>query len=196
MAAPARPPRRSLADLLQPTSEPETEDVAEAREAGSVSPSAPLAVVQDPTGPQEPAAQPDVKQTPTVEAEAHAPAAQQPPSRPQRHPAPVARRRSGAAPKVRQPASDRPRYAQMQRKEARLWDPEADELDLAAKRLDRIRQRKRGPGDPSERITANTLIRLGVMLILERLPELAGTTEEELWESLHPTSEAKDSASM
>jgi hypothetical protein len=53
-----------------------------------------------------------------------------------------------------------------------------DELTVLQRMLNK---RRRGAG---ERITENTLIRIGVALVLSRSAELRGTTEEELRRSL------------
>lgn len=72
------------------------------------------------------------------------------------------------------PAS-RPRFADFERKEARLRQDQLDALDALARKIKRAR--KPGMG---ERITDNTLIRVAVDLLLARQDELAGSTEDEL----------------
>jgi hypothetical protein len=71
-----------------------------------------------------------------------------------------------------------PRYLQLERKELRIRVDQADELARLTRRINRSR---RGAG---ERITDNTLIRVAVDLLLERSAHIAGTTEDELRESL------------
>ena len=71
-----------------------------------------------------------------------------------------------------------PRYLQFERKELRIRVDQADELARLTRRINRAR---RGAG---ERITDNTLIRIAVDLLLEQSGRLAGTTEDELRESL------------
>jgi hypothetical protein len=74
-----------------------------------------------------------------------------------------------------------PRYLQLERKELRIRVDQADELARLTRRINRSR---RGAG---ERITDNTLIRVAVDLLLERSAHIAGTTEDELRESLTST---------
>jgi hypothetical protein len=66
----------------------------------------------------------------------------------------------------------------MERKELLLWPDQVTRLSLQARVLNRSR------GGQGERITANTLIRVAVALLLSRSQDLAGTTEEELRRSL------------
>lgn len=83
---------------------------------------------------------------------------------------------------VETPAStqaSRPRFADFERKEARLRQDQLDALEALAKRIKRAR--KPGAG---ERITDNTLIRVAVDLLLARQDELAGSTEDELRNSV------------
>src|SRR5664280_2212633 len=74
-----------------------------------------------------------------------------------------------------------PVRAQLERKELRIRVEQADELARLTRRINRSR---RGAG---ERITDNTLIRVAVDLLLERSAHIAGTTEDELRESLTST---------
>ncbi|MEO3939779.1 hypothetical protein V3C41_01695 [Paenarthrobacter nicotinovorans] len=69
----------------------------------------------------------------------------------------------------------RPRFADFERKEARLRQDQLDALDALARKIKRAR--KPGAG---ERITDNTLIRVAVDLLLARQDELTGSTEDEL----------------
>jgi len=71
-----------------------------------------------------------------------------------------------------------PKYKQLERKDVLLWPDQLGELSVTRRRLNRQRS---GTG---ERITENTLIRVGVALLLSRAAELAGTTEDELRRSL------------
>lgn len=89
-----------------------------------------------------------------------------------RRPAPV------AAPEP-EPAPGLPKYLQMQRIEGRVTLAQSDALDMLAKRLNRARGRGVG-----ERITANTLIRVAIDLLLARTDDLAGVDEGSLRQSL------------
>jgi hypothetical protein len=71
-----------------------------------------------------------------------------------------------------------PKYRQLERKELLIWPDQITELSIRARSLNRKR------GGAGERITQNTLIRVAVALLLSRAKELAGTTEEELRQSL------------
>lgn len=71
-----------------------------------------------------------------------------------------------------------PRYLRLMRKEARITPAQADELSRLVRVLNRARF---GEG---ERITDNTLIRVAIGLLLERVDDLHGTTEAELFQSL------------
>ena len=75
-------------------------------------------------------------------------------------------------------AAGLPKYRRLERKELLIWPDQITELSILARSLNRNRA---GAG---ERITQNTLIRVAVALLLSRAPSLAGTTEEELRESL------------
>jgi len=72
-----------------------------------------------------------------------------------------------------------PKHLQLVRKESRLREDQVLELDRLVLKLNR--RRRRGEG---ERITLNTLLRLGADLVLERADDLSGDTEEELSQSL------------
>ena len=72
------------------------------------------------------------------------------------------------------PIVDRPFYATLDRREARIYPDQSDRVDDIVTRLNRQR---RGRG---ERITANTLIRVALDLLLEREADLAGVTEDDL----------------
>lgn len=76
-----------------------------------------------------------------------------------------------------------PKYLQLKRREARIYDNQADELTALTRRLND--QRKQSDGTTAgERITDNTLVRLAIDLLLERKQDLSGATEEELARSL------------
>lgn len=72
-----------------------------------------------------------------------------------------------------------PKYLRLVRKEARLREDQVLDLDRLVLKLNRRRR-----GGEGERITLNTLLRLGADLIIDRANELSGETEEELGESL------------
>uniref|UniRef100_UPI003F49527A hypothetical protein n=1 Tax=Pseudarthrobacter oxydans TaxID=1671 RepID=UPI003F49527A len=76
--------------------------------------------------------------------------------------------------------TNRPRFAEFERKEARLRQDQLDALDALARKIKRAR--KPGAG---ERITDNTLIRVAVDLLLARQDELTGSTENELRKSVN-----------
>jgi hypothetical protein len=90
--------------------------------------------------------------------------------------------RGSRAPKTQTPtpAPDpgTPRYLTLMRKEARITATQADELSRLVRTLNRARH---GQG---ERITDNTLIRVAIGLLMERVDDLRGTTEAELFQSL------------
>ncbi|MEP6464482.1 MAG: hypothetical protein ABJC62_13955 [Frankiaceae bacterium] len=71
-----------------------------------------------------------------------------------------------------------PRYLQLERKELRVRLDQADDLARLTRRLNRAR---RGAG---ERITDNTLIRVAIDLLLQHSDRLAGSTEQELRQSV------------
>ncbi len=77
-------------------------------------------------------------------------------------------------------AGNRPRWETFERKEARLRADQVDALDVLTRRLNRARH---GTG---ERITQNTLIRVAVDLLLARTDTIAGTTEDEVRNSVSP----------
>lgn len=77
-----------------------------------------------------------------------------------------------------EPDAGTPRYLTLMRKEARITTTQADELSRLVRTLNRTR---RGKG---ERITDNTLIRVAIGLLMERVDDLRGTTEVELFQSL------------
>lgn len=155
--------RPNLTALLSPPPDPEPEEVA---------PPAPEPVPEPVAAPEPvPAAEPEPARP------AAAPRARAP--RPRRTPAP--------APARPAPVGEGPRYERLQRKEARLEPDDADRLDLMARRLDRARQAARkASGDPAldERITANTLVRVATLLLLEHEGHLSGLTEGQLLDSL------------
>lgn len=77
-----------------------------------------------------------------------------------------------------------PRYLTLVRKELRITEDQADQISRTSRSLNMARQ---GEG---ERITDNTLVRLGISLLIDRLEELHGTTEAELHQSLGLTYQA------
>ena len=81
-------------------------------------------------------------------------------------------------PKPAPRASTEPLYLRLVRKEARLREEQYAALTQHARRLSRAR---RGQG---ARITENTLIRIAVDMLLERIDKASGADEAELLESL------------
>ena len=81
-------------------------------------------------------------------------------------------------PKPAPRAPSEPLYLRLVRKEARLREEQYAALTQHARRLSRAR---RGQG---ARITENTLIRIAVDLLLERIDQAAGAEESDLLESL------------
>lgn len=75
-----------------------------------------------------------------------------------------------------------PKYRRLPRIEARLWPEQRDDLTELARDLQDARTSK------GERITANTLVRVGVDLLLAHQDALVGNTEEELRQSVLPES--------
>lgn len=75
--------------------------------------------------------------------------------------------------------SDAVGYQDFPRKEARLRDGQIEELERHARRLQRGKTTKGTP-----RITENTLIRIGIDLLLAQADQLRGSTEEELRKSV------------
>lgn len=72
-----------------------------------------------------------------------------------------------------------PLYASLERKETRLREDQLAELATHARRLSRAKTVKGG-----ERITDNTLIRIGIDLLLQKADDLSGNTEAELRKSV------------
>jgi len=81
-------------------------------------------------------------------------------------------------PKPAPRATDEPLYLRLVRKEARLREEQYSALTQHARRLSRAR---RGQG---ARITENTLIRISIDLLLDRIDRAAGADEVELLESV------------
>ncbi len=75
--------------------------------------------------------------------------------------------------------SDAVGFQDFPRKEARLRDGQLEELERHARRLQRAKTTKGTP-----RITENTLIRIGIDLLLAQADQLGGNTEEELRKSV------------
>lgn len=113
------------------------------------------------------------------------PTAEPEPEPAQNEPEPAEAVEPAAAPakKPRRPAKRRPgvKAQRLDRKEAQLRPDQLDDLTAVARRLNRAR----GAGHP-ERLTENTLIRIGVDLLLAAADDLAGATEDELRESVLP----------
>lgn len=80
---------------------------------------------------------------------------------------------------ISSPPDKQPRYLQLLRKEARLRVDQADALAALRRRLMRERTNR-----SAEILTDNTLIRVAVDLLLDRVEELHGGTEDELRASL------------
>lgn len=90
---------------------------------------------------------------------------------------PAAARR---APKVKEEPVDQEaeqaRWLSMMRKEFRMHPQQAEDLKILTMRVNR-----QGRRDPGERVTDNTLIRIGLALLLEKHKnELRGSNEDEL----------------
>lgn len=77
------------------------------------------------------------------------------------------------------PTAPGPLYASLERKETRLREDQLAELATHARRLSRAKTVKGG-----ERITDNTLIRIGIDLLLQKADDLSGNTEAELRKSV------------
>lgn len=95
---------------------------------------------------------------------------------------PAAKKRTPAlAPEPEVPAvSDKARWTQLQRKEFRMHNVQADLLATLTRKVNRM-----SPRDPEERVTDNTLIRVGLALLLElHKDDLRGKNERELRESV------------
>jgi len=79
-----------------------------------------------------------------------------------------------------------PRYLEMQRVDGRIRPDHSEDLAALRRRI------LRGRADRSERITDNTLLRVAVDLLLARVDELAGDTEDEMAASLLTEQQMKD----
>lgn len=93
-------------------------------------------------------------------------------------PAPPTRELLGALPVSDAAAPTEPAYLGFVRKDTRLREDQLESLTREARRLNRA---KRNNG---LRITENTLIRLGVDLLLDRIDRASGDDEDALRESL------------
>lgn len=93
-------------------------------------------------------------------------------------PAPAATepKASRSAPKT--PAEDEAGYLTLERKETRLREGQIGELTAHARRLNKAKTA------PAPRITENTLIRVAIDMLLSRVDDLRGNTEEDLRRSL------------
>src|SRR5699024_7962832 len=69
-------------------------------------------------------------------------------------------------------------YDKLERKDTRLHERQITDLAAVARRINKQR------GGAGHRITENTLIRLGIDLLLQRSDDLVGTTEAELAHAL------------
>lgn len=115
--------------------------------------------------------------TSRLRADRRSAAADPPVETPQPQPPAAARVQTAESP------SSLPRYLQLVRKESRLRQDQAEELSREVRRLNQARRGVDG-GTQGERITDNTLIRVAVDLLLSRVGQLSGHTEEELRNSL------------
>ena len=80
---------------------------------------------------------------------------------------------------ARQPAAeDEAGYLTLERKETRLREGQIGELTAHARRLNKAKTA------PAPRITENTLIRVAIDMLLSRVDDLQGNTEEDLRRSL------------
>lgn len=126
------------------------------------------------------------KATPAPSKPAPAPAGEKAAPKPAKRPAapkaaPAAQKQNTEAPLPAAAPSapgGLPRYKTLVRKESRLTVAQADRLSGVVRGLNLARQ---GQG---ERITDNTLIRVGLELLFTRLDDLHGTTEADLLRSL------------
>jgi hypothetical protein len=114
---------------------------------------------------------PEVQTTDQQTPEARSPEVQSPGVRKLRPRRPQARAAAAPAPEV-------PKYLRLERKEALIWPDQLTQLSILARILNRAH------GGAGERITANTLIRVAIALLLSRGRDLSGATEEELRRSL------------
>ena len=80
-----------------------------------------------------------------------------------------------------------PKYLSLERKEVRLPSEHIDELTRLVRSLNRQRKGK------DERITENTLIRIGVSLLVDFGEKISGNNEMELLESLRKAIKEKNS---
>jgi hypothetical protein len=164
-------PRTNLASLLDDTSPAKSEQEPPRRR------------MPPPAGGDEPhsqsgGAQPGEAPTARHMASLPHPAADERPSAPE---TPVENSQEDAPPAASaedQAISTLPRYLQLERKELRVRLDQADDLARLTRRLNRAR---RGAG---ERITDNTLIRVAIDLLLQHSDRLAGSTEQELRQSV------------
>lgn len=130
----------------------------------------------DQAAPAAPAAVLPPRPTPP-DAEESLPAARPEASPGPRHPAQRERRLRGAG-TTAVTESQVPKWKGLERKELRL---RADQLDELARLRRTLNRQRAGDG---ERITENTLIRVAVDLLLSRVGDLHGATENELRKSV------------
>lgn len=89
-----------------------------------------------------------------------------------------AKSRTTKTPESQSPAEEKPKYARMERAEARLRPDQVDELAKLRRQVAANRE------DKSERITDNTLIRVALDLLFAHADELTGDTEDDLRASI------------
>ena len=121
-----------------------------------------------------------------VTPEVQSPEQQTPGVRSPEEQSPLVRRNGQRASRQVTPAAPLPKYRRLERKELLMWPGQLTRLGILARQLNRTR------GGLGERITANTLIRVGIGLVLERARELDGTTEDELRQSLGLSAHERD----
>jgi hypothetical protein len=121
---------------------------------------------EEPAPPAQP--QPTTSQSPPV-----APADKSEP-----RPRSSTRRAAATETAVAMPAGEGPLFRRLDRKETRLRSDQYAALTEHARRLNRAK------GTGGERITENTLIRVAIDVLLSRIDELHGATEEELRKSV------------
>ncbi len=158
MSADDKRPSRTLGGLASRRSMPPDPSTSRLRRELRAVPEVASAITQ----PLKPASEPSEPQQPTTE--------------------PAAAEITSATTNTASPPAALPRYLQLIRKESRLRQDQADELSREVRRINQGRQGRHGA--VGERITDNTLIRVAVDLLLARVGELNGTTEDALRQSV------------
>jgi len=158
MSADDKRPSRTLGGLASRRSMPPDPSTSRLRRELRAVPEVASAITQ----PLKPASEPSEPQQPTTE--------------------PAAAEITSATMNTASPPAALPRYLQLIRKESRLRQDQADELSREVRRINQGRQGRHGA--VGERITDNTLIRVAVDLLLARVGELNGTTEDALRQSV------------